>query len=95
MQEFTFAQIYYVLPVLYIPIIIPQFILDMSQTLIGPGLWRRDTSAYLGILDVPSGNYLWKQAFDGAGNPGPYFQEFIKARNGSDVMVAVKVFPPN
>jgi hypothetical protein len=92
-QDYTFAQIYAIIPILFIPIPIPAFIINMTQELLPDGNWLRLSSFLFGIFDIPLGNYLWKQVVDGKGRPAAHYDEFVAARNGAPVMVASKIFP--
>jgi hypothetical protein len=93
MQDYTFAQIYAVFPILYIPIPIPAFIINMTQELLTDGRWRRLSSFLFGIFDIALGDYLWLQVVDGEGKPAAHYNDFVAARGGAPVMVARKVFP--
>eukprot|EP00884_Botryococcus_braunii_P003898 jgi/Botrbrau1/13509/Bobra.0082s0102.1 len=92
-EDYTFAQIYAIIPILFIPIPIPAFIINMTQELLPDGNWLRLSSFLFGIFDIPLGNYLWKQVVDGEGQPAAHYDEFVAARNGAPVMVASKIFP--
>jgi hypothetical protein len=91
MQDITFGQIVLKVPVAFIPITVPLFIANWTMSRLPDGSWDR-ASTTLGI-DSSVGFYVLRQAVDGEGKPGPYFEQWLKDQSGEPFMYGEKVFP--
>eukprot|EP00884_Botryococcus_braunii_P017898 jgi/Botrbrau1/4792/Bobra.0325s0014.1 len=91
-EDITFGQIYSVVPVLGVPIPIPSLIVDWTMSLLSDGSWER-TSTSIGLPE-PDGNYVLRHIVNGEGKPGPYYDDWVKARGGQPFhYIAERLYP--
>jgi hypothetical protein len=91
LQDITAGQIVLKVPVFWIPISVPVFIANWTLSRLPDGSWDRVTKT----LGVPSSiaTYKLRQVVSGEGKPGPYFNQWLKARGGEPFMYGVRVSP--
>ncbi len=60
------------------------------MTRLPDGSWERKSTTF--GVDSPIGNYCLRQAVDGEGEPGPYYNQWLKDQAGEPFMYGQKVF---
>lgn len=87
-QEFTQGQLILVVYPFAKRVPVPPSLVNWTMTLEPDGSWYR----YSSTLGVPStfGLYTLRQAVDGEGKPGPYWESWLKARGGKDFVYGEK-----
>lgn len=68
---------------------LPSAIFNWTMTLQPDGSWARYSSSF-GIIS-PSGVYTLRQAVDGEGKPGPYWEGWLKDRGGEDFLYGDRI----
>jgi hypothetical protein len=65
-----------------------------TQTRVDDDTWQRKTSAFFGLIDIPSSDYLLKRIITGNGSEGSWFNRgWLDYKNGSKLSVGYTVFP--
>lgn len=91
-QEITFGQFFIVFEWPFLPggrVVAPAEWFNWTMTLQPDGSWARYSTSF----GVPSevGIYTLRQAVDGEGNPGPYWEGWLKDQGGDDFLYGVTV----
>jgi hypothetical protein len=92
-QEGTYGEVLPRFQILYQTVYLPSFILNFSMSLQPDGSWYRESRLLFNLFDSPTGRYTFRKIVDGQGKPGPFFEEWVAARNGFPTLYPVQVFP--
>eukprot|EP00884_Botryococcus_braunii_P014178 jgi/Botrbrau1/22761/Bobra.0132s0092.1 len=90
-KELTYGEVLPRFKVLNQTIYVPSFLLNFSMVLQPDGSWYRESKLLFNLIDSPTGRYTFRRIIDGQGRHGPFFQEWLAARNGSPTMIPLQV----
>lgn len=92
-QDLNYGEVQARFKILYQTVYVPTWALNFSMALQPDGTWYRESKVFFNLIDSPAGRYTFKNIIDGEGKPGPFFNEWVAARNGSPTRIPLQVLP--